>query len=476
MNKKLTSYLAATALLLGLAACGGGGGGGGGGGAGLNGADAITGTVYSASGDPVPGTTVYIPGSDVSAMTVSKATRSFNKVVTNPDGTECEDPPSGDNSQAAACAGQDGTFSIDTSALASGSQIVFQRGAWRMILDLNCASDIISAAGVCSLPSTDTSFGGSNGTTEMPQVAVVTGWYDRMEDVLAKLADTDTTDDNNGLYGRVDSSRGIFVYGSEYGTNLTIIDGTGATTPSENIEEVGTYTTWDTYLDGTNSLVSDGSPVFDVIFINCGNSYEAADLIPNITTLQDYVSAGGRLYVTDLSYDHIEQPFPQFMQFANDPADPTTPGTLGAAEVGTSGLTVNAAVNEAAMSNWLTDVSVNRHDNSTPGNPDVDCASAPYDQITSALTADSLIPLGDFLPGWAHMDGAHTGYDPTIWISSGAGVAFDGMDNRPLTASMSQGDNGGLLVYSSYHTAHSCPTPTFWPQERVLQYLIFEAF
>ncbi|MFH1875222.1 MAG: hypothetical protein ABH859_08610 [Pseudomonadota bacterium] len=478
MNKRMINYLAVAVLLLGLAACGGSSGGGGG--AGLNGATSVTGTVYSASGDPVPGTTVYIPGATVSAMTVNKATRSFNKAVVNPDGTSCEDPLSGDNAQASACAGQDGSFNIDTSALTSGTQIVFQRGALRMIMNLNCTSSII-AAGVCTLPTTDTSFGG--GSTTWPRVAVVTGLWDRMEDVLAKLADSNTTDDTNGQYGRVDASTGIFVYGSEYGTNLTIIDGTGFTTPTENVDNVGTYKTWNTYLDGTNPLVSGGAPVFDIIFINCGNSYEATQLIPNIATLQAYVNAGGRLYVTDLSYDHIEQSFPQFMQFANDPADPDTPGVLGAAEVGSAvepdgvtPLTVNAAVNEAGMATWLADVNVNRHDATTPGNPDFDCAAAPYDQITSALTTNSLIPLGDFLGGWAHMDGAHTGYTPTIWISSGTGVVFNGLTNRPLTASMSSGANGGLLVYSSYHTAHSCPTPTFWPQERVLQYLIFEAF
>lgn len=471
----LWMFLAAF-LSFGLAACGSSGSSSGG--AGLNNATSVTGTVYSTSGDPVPGTTVYLPGVTVTAQRV-KASRTFLKAVEASDGTECEDPASADSAVASCCTAADGSFTCDTSGVTTNpEQIVFQRGALRKVAELSC-----SGGGECALSSDITTFGNDTGTTTWPNVAVVTGSYDRMEDVLAKLADSNTADETNGQYGRVCNTGGNFIYGSEYGTNLTIIDGTGSLTPVENTAQVS-YNTWQSYLDGTHALVSDGSPVFDVIFVNCGNSYESNLADSNVLErLQNYVDSGGRLYVTDLSYDYIEQPFPQFMQYENDPADPDTPGTIGAAQVGTSGVTVDAAVNETSMSSWLGDVTVNRHDATTPGNPDNDCGTGTtdadgittYDQITGALTSDDLIPLGDFLSGWAQMVGAHTGYSPTIWISSGAGVTFDGLANRPLTVSMSQGSSGGALYYSSYHTAHSCPTISFWPQERVLQNLIFSA-
>lgn len=299
-----------------------------------------------------------------------------------------------------------------------------------------------------------------------------------MEDVLAKLADTNTTDSTNGQYGRVDPSTGTFVYGSESGTNMTIIDGTGTTTPTENSSQL-TYKQWSSYLDGTNPLVSGSTLTFDVVFINCGNNYDNATYLTSsaVTILQNYVNAGGKLYVTDLSYDFVEQPFPQVMRFEGEADDPNTPGTIAAAWTGTGGLTVDAAVGSSAMSTWLGGVSVNRHDATTPGNPNNDCSSTQsYEQVSSALTSGGLIPLGGFLGGWAHMVSAHTGRSPTIWISSGSGNAFDGLDNRPLTVSMGIGSNSGSVIYSSYHTAHSCPTITFWPQERVLQYLIFKSF
>jgi len=167
------------------------------------------------------------------------------------------------------------------------------------------------------------------------------------------------------------------------------------------------------------------------------------------------------------------------MQFEGEADDPSTPGSLSAAEQGTGGIYLNAAVNNSVFRNWLMEVAVNRHDESTPGNPDIDCMFGTpdsYGQITGALTADGLIPIGDFLSIWAHMVGPHTGEDPMIWISSGSGVTFDGLENRPLTVSQTIGSNGGLVVYSSYHTVDTCPTLFFWPQERVLQYLILEAF
>ncbi len=473
MKKLSMLVVIVAALALGLAACSSSDSGGTTT-SGLNSAQTVTGTVLSASGDPVPGTTVYLPGVTVSAQYV-KATRDFSTKVIAADGTVCEDPLAADSSLVAACTAADGTFNMDSSAVATNpTQVVFQRGALRMVQDLSCSAD------PCALDSTTTTFGG--GTTVWPVIAAVTGMFDRMEEVLAKLADSDTSDSTNGSYGRVDSTTGTFVYGSEYGTNLTIIDGTGFTTPTENTTEV-TYKTWDTYLDGTNPLITGGVPVYDVVFINCGvsDNYEAALTDAAVRERLDaYVEAGGRLYVTDWSYDHLEQPFPEFMQYENDPADPDTPGALHDAQNGTDGEWVNAVVGETSisMSNWLqgTGIAVNAHDASTPGNPDFDCGTAPYDQVQGALLSNGLIPLGDFLSGWVRMVGPHTGYSPTILISSGAGVDFDGQVDRPLTASMSVGSNGGALIYSSYHTAHSCPTPTFWPQERVLQYLMFEAF
>ena len=47
------------------------------------------------------------------------------------------------------------------------------------------------------------------------------------------------------------------------------------------------------------------------------------------------------------------------MRYESDPDDPDTPGSLNFAETGTSGVNLNAAVNNAAFRNWLKTVAVN---------------------------------------------------------------------------------------------------------------------
>ena len=218
--------IALTAILC-MAACSSGGDGGSSGGStsGLNGAQAVTGRVTLANGDPFPEATVYIPGATVNPAT-SKASRPIEGIITAPDGTTCADPPTGDQPLASTCSSADGTFTIDTSSLATNStQIVCRRGNLVVVGTLdNDAGDSTYALG-------DIAF---DDNAIYPVIAVVTGVYDRMEDVLAKLGDSDTSDDVNGQYGRVNSTTGIFVYGSEYGTNMTIIDGTGSLTPIDD--------------------------------------------------------------------------------------------------------------------------------------------------------------------------------------------------------------------------------------------------
>ncbi len=435
-------------------------------GTGLSGADEVSGTVITVAGTTVAGATVYIPGVTATAGSGS-ATRTFVQGLTAADGTACEDAPAADEALIVICTSADGSFILDTSGLTTNpTQVVIQKGSLRIIVPLSCTGNI------CVIDTSYTTVGSSSAVTVWPKVAVVTGDLDRMEDVLAKMADDDTGDSTNGDYGRVSSSDGTYVYGSEDGTNLTIIDGNGATTSEENGV---VYKNWDKYLDGTYALLENGAPAFDIVFINCGNVYESS-VVTNKTALQNYVSAGGRLFVTDQSYDFIEQAFPYVMKFENDPDTATTAGTLNAAQTGVGGEIYDVLVNSTGMKTWLGSVTANRHNSSTPGNPETDCSdTGTQDVMTGALLGSGLMPLGGLLNNWAHLVGAHSGYSPTTWISSGS-TAIDGLTNRPLTMSMDVGSSGGKIVYSSYHTANACPSTTFWPQERALEFLILESF
>lgn len=479
--KKSLIAVAVAVVAMSFVACGSSDGGGGT--AGLNGATSVSGSVTTAGGSPISGATVYIPGVDVtSSVNVGKATRIMSKAVA-PDGTPCEDPPTSMAAVATTCSNADGTYVLPTTGV-TGTQLIASKGELRLVVNLDC-----QASGA-DCP-TDMNFGSS---ATYPKVAVVTGKYDAMEGVLAKIAGG--ASGTQGAYGRVHSADsttgtpGIFVYGSEYGTNMTIIAGwTGADspTPEENAAEIGTYPTWEEFLDGTRPLVQDGLPVYVAVFINCGNDYENSLNVTSIPLLQEYVNAGGRFYVTDLSWDFIAQPWPGFMRFPSS-VSATDPGPISdlATESGTAGLTVNANVYADASStfpNWLNATTVIQNAaGDGPGNPDwtLDCFNPPPVLTrTGALNADGTIPLGDFLIGWAHMIEPWVASDVTVWISANNFDPKAAPDNpavRPLTVSTDIGSNGGKLIYSSYHTAEQCPKNDFWPQERVLEFLMLDVF
>jgi hypothetical protein len=246
---------------------------------------------------------------------------------------------------------------------------------------------------------------------------------------------------------------------------------------------------------------------YDIIFINCGaneDPAEAAALQAVVAQvgkeaahaayhlgglkavsatlagrIRSYVEGGGSLYVTDLAYDFVEQSIPEFMDFEGDGTDPATAETPDIAQTGDSGIVTDATVLDGTMSAFLETIDSNTIDSaSSPGN---DCTTTVNGSTTSLLDASAdTIRIGDFLSGWGVMEQKHTGAgaDTFVWIQGPVDFfdadTFVAQDNvvRPLTASKRVGS--GCVLYSSYHTSHSCPTTGFWPQERVLQYLVFE--
>jgi hypothetical protein len=275
-------------------------------------------------------------------------------------------------------------------------------------------------------------------TVTIGAMAVVTGSYDNMEDVLAKLG-----------YGTPDAW-GELVLGTE---QFDMYDG--------NLTLPATYPDFDTLVSSPGAMSQ-----YDIIFINCGNSYET--LLSNSTVvdnLRNYVAAGGSLFVTDLSYDFVEQVFPEYIDFyGSDLAATSTPEAMGDAEVGTAGITVDATVLDNDLKSWL--------------------------QGLGVLNADGTVHISGFLGGWAVMNDTSSSAAKK-WVEgsvtfSGAGVSAAGHTSsqalsikafttgvKPLTVSFDHGDNGGRVLYSSYHTEDD-PDPSLRPQEYILAYLVFE--
>lgn len=284
---------------------------------------------------------------------------------------------------------------------------------------------------------------------DIANMAVVTGHYDDIQNVLAKLGYGSVTS-----YGVLDDSKPF---------DFTLIDG-------NNSLDDSLYDNFEDFVIDVDNLTP-----YDIIFINCGNSTERLSTDSTVmANLQEYVENGGKLYVTDWSYMFLEQAFSSFMNFFSGGDDADTAETpIYAAKVGRGGITSDATVNDDTMANWLDNVYVNS------GEVKYYCYSLPDEDVNATLGArnfDDTVTIGDFLGGWVMMKEAHTDIltEPKIWIS-GPVVSYYGYyenDDAPLTVSRDEGS--GRILYSSYHTAHSCPTTGFWPQERILQYLVFE--
>lgn len=444
-------------------------------GSGLGDATEVTGTALAPNGtDPVSGATVFIEGS--SASSLKRSVSHIVQATCDGETVECDDPT--EDSCATTCTCSDGTYTLDvTSCSDDSTTIQWCKGSICGSATLDCADNPTSCTA---------NIVGSTTSGSTANIAVVTGAFDEIENVLAKLG-----------FGEVDGE-GLLEIGSE---DFDIYKCGGGRDTDYEVEDPdeATYKPCSELFSSVDTMND-----YDIIFINCGasESPESSSLIKalvesggtyyahsqshqltkalssdTISNIQDYVDGGGRLYVTDWAYDYIEQSHPSFMKFEGDPDSSSTAGDQDDAQLGTSGITSEATINNDGMSDWIQESSITTNtidDSSTPGES---CdTTAGGNSGSDNLNSDGTIRIGDFLPAWAVMESVHSDVspEPFIWIEGLVSFTGSSSTTRPLTVSQEVGDNNGCILYSSYHTSHSCPTTGFWPQERILQYLIFE--
>lgn len=411
------------------------------------------GTLTAADGSPLAGAFVGISESSSSSLIKALNTNTHGHAIRyaeieDDEGDSCNEVDG--DFLATDCSGLDGSWSIDVEVPCGTSlAMTVSTGtlSFSTTINVTCPDDSdgdgdLADEGVVDSGTTEFSNDGCEDADDCIDgtIAVTKGAYDEIENVLAKLG-----------FGEVD----------EFGVLDTSL-------PYD----------FDLYDDGaetTEDLISDPDLLasYDIVFFNCGNDDESL-FETYADNLAEYVENGGVIYATDWSYQSIETPFPDFMNFAeggDDSALPESPFT--AAKIGTSGITSDATV-DADLGGWLDNVTVN------DGTIGVDCYTSDETIVNAqegARNEDGTVTIGDFLGGWVVMDGVHndiagTDAEAVIWASGPVDTFYGSADDAPLTVSRPQGD--GAIVYSSYHTAHTCPTTGFWPQERILQYLVFE--
>lgn len=365
----------------------------------------ITGTVLAQNGlDPIAGALVYVPQD-------GDATGSEDETD---DGTAPDDPHF-----AYAYSQANGAFTLNNVPL--GPQLVIIiKGAFHKLANLTVA------AGTNTLTAAQTTLPtGGGGGGAAPNIAVVTGNYDNIENVLAKM----------GL-GEVDAG-GMLVPGSEH---FTLIDG------NNSLADTTEHPNFDVFFATAANL-----DAFDVIFINCGNNHEDwfFSTPSAIAALKNWVEAGGRLYCSDWSYDFVEQLWPERIDFyGSDGVDglSATAEMRDAAAMGIDMTSVDSTILDDNLKAWLDLPAIN------------------------ALNANDTATISDWLIAWVVTQAAGVG--TKTWVQAPVQATGEGGPTvRPLTITFNAGS--GAVLYSCYHTEET-PSVTFTTNDRILEYLLLE--
>lgn len=323
---------------------------------------------------------------------------------------------------------------------------IVQKGQFRLERQITVESDqtLTLNAAQTTLPSShdpDSGFW-------IPRIAIAAGSYDHLEDIFGKMGIGEVDDAGQYVPSSASGNIDVWYNGSSRFTDFSIGD--------------------------FNTLVSDLSLLmqYHVIFIPCsGTTFTAAlqdqQVLQNI---RDYVSAGGKLYVTDWSGEWHDNVFPTQIELesgedtpsnAYDPATETWNTALFGGADGSPYDSPNASAYDADLYDWL-------HGQQGP---------------TAFSTTSSVYDAGSFeVEGnWNTIESLTTvsrGTDPfgepilDVPVSYVEGGKDTDLTPKPLTVTYEPAGCGRVL-YSTYHTTDSTHVGIV-PQERVLLYLIME--
>lgn len=178
---------------------------------------------------------------------------------------------------------------------------------------------------------------------------------------------------------------------------------------------------------------------YHVVFIPCGARVDpelkSSDSIGN---LQKFVAAGGKLYVTDWSYEFVRQPFPGFVSWAEET------NTLGSAATGKE-WDAPASASDTGLGDWLAATGDTAF--SVKGN---------WTTITSVNTTSGLDAKGEPVD-----------IEPKVWVT-----AEKGGQSYPTTISFE--NQCGRVLFSTYHTESSFSGTKLLAQEKALLYVLLE--
>jgi len=361
----------------------------------------------------------------------------------------CVEPPVG---VSYAISAADGSFEMQV--LADRDYfLTTQKGQFRRVRTYHSPAtegDYDVDEALTTLPSRDDATLGDT----IPNIALVYGDYDAIQDVFAKAG----LGDEDGAYGL------------DWGTETGVFAVFDNSMPGSGSEHHGRR---------LNELLYDPAELhrYHVIFFAC--SYNANFDFMEDTTVQNnlrqWVRDGGKLYVSDFAYAVADMVWPEFIWFddllhggcvENQFPDGCNHGPP---------FDTPSRANDAAMSDWLFAV-----DPTTTGSPPTALFETKENWDTIGQLHESYV--GD------DFDGAPVSMLPKSWIEGHWNYTADNLDGsdytvdtwdydtwHPLTVSWPFGC--GRVLFTTYHTVGSTSGgrhPGFYTQELVLWYLIME--
>lgn len=322
-------------------------------------------------------------------------------------GVVCEScDPSGGAPLAMTTSALDGTFTLNLDLLPKQASyaVTVRKARFRTVH----AALALAPCGDTRLTPAQATLPGKAADGDLPRIAVSSGTKDHLENVLKAMGITE-----------YDCVKGL---------------------PASSTSETCTRSTT------LGQLLADATQLdgYGLLFIACapGDTYEPTS--PTAAAhLHDWVARGGKLIVTDDSYDFVEQAFPDAVDFMAPAAAPGQAQTPNAAEVGAAAASLQGTVADQSLLGWLT---------AFPG-----------------AVSNGAVQLVGFLSRWAVMRGA--GPSTAVLVHGHATWSSGGSGDVPLTVSF-EVNHCGRVIFSSYHTDSG--STALKPQERILEYLMFQ--
>jgi len=288
-----------------------------------------------------------------------------------------------------ATSGADGTFTISTTMPKGKVYVITQKGQFRRVREVN-----ITAEGTVAIPNADTTLPGKSdpkNNDDIPNMVV-----------LKDDADFDPVDESLNKLG---------ITGFDIKNDRALLQN-------------------DVNLDK-----------YHIVFIPCGNSTD-----DNMTdaksqaNLQNYVAKGGKLYVTDWSYEFVRQPFPGWFNWAQETAE------VGSAATGDE-WDADATATDQGLADWL----------AATGDPTFK-VEGNWTTITSVNTNTGKDPQGNDID-----------ITPKVWVMGDKA-------GQPTPTTVSFENQCGRVLFSSYHTENSKfgSGSGLSAQEKALLYVLLE--